>query len=104
MLRQGMDDMTSYPLSLHNDSIPRLELTAARLAVQVRQMLVDEVGELFERIFHWTDSECVLKQIMDRKTRYKTFVHNRLSVIRELSDIRDWHFVDTKNNPSDDCS
>ena len=65
----------------HHDSIPRLELTAAALGVQVCQMLLDEVGERFSRICFWTDSECVLKQIYDCKMRHKIFVHLRLSKI-----------------------
>jgi len=69
----------------HHDSIPRLELTAARLAVIVMWLIMNEAGEKFRNVYLWTDSECVINQIRDQKTRFATFVHNRLTKIRELS-------------------
>ena len=95
--------LDSSKLSHHN-SMPRLELTAARLAAEVCQMLVEEVGETFNRIVMWSDSECVLKQIQDRKTRFKTFFSNRLSKIHEITDMAEWRYVPTDLNPADDCS
>ena len=44
----------------HLNSMPRLELTAARLAAVVRDMLVRESGITFSKITMWTDSTCVI--------------------------------------------
>ena len=53
----------------HLNSVPRLELTAARLAAVVRDMILRELNVTVTRVVMWTDSECVLKWIRDVKTR-----------------------------------
>ena len=88
----------------HHDIIPRLELTAAKLAVIVMWLIMNEAGEKFRNVYLWTDSECVINQIRDQKTRFATFVHNRLTKIRELSNPNQWLHVDSKRNAADDCS
>jgi hypothetical protein len=88
----------------HHDSIPHLELSSAASAVDVCQKLLDEGGEQYGNIYHWTDSECVLKQIQDVKTRQKAYVNNRLSIIREISEVKEWFHIDTQINPADHCS
>ena len=90
----------------HKDSIPRLELTAARLAAILKDMIVREMKPVAEisRCVLWTDSETVMKWILDRKTRYKTFIHNRKATINELTDVADWRTVPSEENPADDCS
>ena len=52
----------------HLGSIPRLELTAARLAAVVREMIIQESNLTFSRIVMWTDSTCVIKWVRDMKT------------------------------------
>ncbi len=47
---------------------------------------------------------CVLRYINNDVTRYKTFVANRLSVIREGSNVNQWNYVSTKDNPADIAS
>ena len=88
----------------HLNSVPRLELTAARLAAVVRDMLERESHMTFARVVMWTDSTCVIKWVRDLKTRFTTFIRNRLMKILELTDVREWRYVDTQNNPADDCS
>ena len=36
--------------------------------------------------------------------RYKTYVANRVSLIREATDSHQWRHVDTASNPADDVS
>ena len=90
----------------HKNSIPRLELTAARLAAIIKDMIVREMEPVaaLSKFFLWTDSETVMKWIQDRKTRYKTFIHNRKSAINELTDVADWRTLPSEDNPADDCS
>ena len=38
------------------------------------------------------------------KTRFKTFIRNRLSTIHELTRDQDWRYVPSVDNPADDCS
>ena len=46
----------------------------------------------------------VLRYIWNESTRFHTFVANRLALIREGSNVSDWMFVGTKDNPADDVS
>ena len=77
---------------------------AATKAAEMKGAMEESIKRKFNRVFLWTDSECVLKQIADKTTRQKPFVANRLSKIRKFSGGDDWRFVDSKNNPADMCS
>lgn len=67
---------------LKSVTIPRLELTAAVLAVRVDAMLKAELElELSQSVF-WTDSTSVLKYIGNEDKRFHMFVANRVSAIR----------------------
>ncbi|XP_061569557.1 NACHT, LRR and PYD domains-containing protein 14-like [Cololabis saira] len=85
-------------------TIPRLELTAAVLAVRVDAMLRKELQWQLERSMFWTDSTTVLKYICNETRRFHTFVANRVSVIREATDVGQWKYVSTKINPADEAS
>lgn len=59
-------------------TIPRLELTAAVLALRVDAMLRKELQWQLERMMFWTDSTTVLKYIFSETRRFHTFVANSL--------------------------
>ena len=82
-------------------TIPRLELTAAVVAARTAKMVVREHDVKFNRIFFWTDSTTVLRYLQNETTRFKLFVANRIAIIRELSSVEQWRYVDTKCNPAD---
>ena len=90
----------------HHGSVPRLELTAARLGASVKDMIIREFKDTvsIQKSYMWTDSETVLKWIRDTKTRFKTFIKNRLTKIHELTRPEDWMWVPSELNPADDCS
>ena len=88
----------------HHNSIPRLELVAAVRAVKMRNSVENDLGVKFPETFLWTDSEVVLKQIIDEHTHFPAFVANRLSQIHAGSTIEEWRYVDTVQNPADLCS
>ena len=46
----------------------------------------------------------VIRYIANEATRFHTFVANRVSVICEATDVNQWKYVDTKNNPADHAS
>ena len=87
-------------------TIPRLELTAARIAVRVDVQLHRELKEPHEEIesHYWTDSQTVLKYINSETARFHTFVANRVEEIQEASHPSQWHYVPTDSNPADECS
>ena len=66
-------------------TIPRMELTAAVLAVNTDNMLRRELSmELRDSTF-WTDSTTVLRYIENETLRFKTFVANRVAAIRDAT-------------------
>ncbi|XP_069993531.1 uncharacterized protein [Penaeus vannamei] len=82
-------------------TIPRLELTAATVAARMDQKLRSELNLRLEKSVFWTDSTSVLKYLFNEKARHQTFVANRVNLIRELSPIEAWRYVETRSNPAD---
>ncbi|XP_062566787.1 uncharacterized protein LOC134229094 [Saccostrea cucullata] len=89
---------------LKTTSIPRLELTAATVAVRTNRMLLRELNIPVHRITYWTDSMAVLRYIQNSTARFYTFVANRLAVIHEGSQPTDWRYINTRLNPVDHAS
>ena len=85
-------------------SIPRMELTAATVAVRVNKMIQKELEIKVDNTKYWTDSTSVLKYIKNETTRFHTFVANRLAVIHDGSDVSSWSHIATELNPADDSS
>ncbi|KAG5264251.1 hypothetical protein AALO_G00251640 [Alosa alosa] len=52
----------------------------------------------------WTDSQTVLKYLANDQARFKTYVANRVSLIRDNTELSQWRYVGTKDNPADDSS
>ena len=71
-------------------TIPRLELTAAMLAVKIDRMLKTELQIPLTASTFWTDSTSVLKFIKSDTQRFHTFVANRVGVIRESTEVAQW--------------
>ena len=86
------------------DSIPRLELTAARLAAEIRDKLVQESGQKYTEVIMFSDSNTVLNWITDHDRKFKTFENFRVKKIRLLTDTADWRHCPSKDNPADICS
>ena len=84
-------------------TIPRLELTAATVAIRVGELLSKELNGPIVKIFH-TDSTTVLRYIANEQQRFHVFVANRVQLIRDHSTVKQWRYVDTGSNPADDAS
>ncbi|XP_076839331.1 uncharacterized protein LOC143484479 [Brachyhypopomus gauderio] len=85
-------------------TIPRLELTAAVIAVKVDKMLHQELQVPLQQSVFWTDSTTVLRYVFSEAARFKTFVANRISLIREATKQSQWKYVRTDENPADQAS
>jgi len=85
-------------------TIPRLELSAAVVAVKLDKMLREELELPIQESLFWTDSTTVLQYISNETKRFSTFVANRLAVIHDTSNAQQWRHVDSKSNPADDSS
>ena len=64
-----------------------------------KELDINCVDEVF-----WTDSKVVLGYITNTVKRFKTFVANRVQQIKEKTDVQQWRYVPTKENPADDVS
>ena len=85
-------------------TVPRLELLAAVLAVQLNKTLKEDLDIAVTRSIFWTDSTCVLQYIRNTSKRFHTFVANRLAIIHENSTSHQWRHVGSELNPADDAS
>lgn len=89
---------------LKHVTIPRLELTAAVLAVKMDILLKKMLQLPLEDSVFWSDSTTVLNYIKNENKRFHTFVANRVSFIRDATQPQQWRYVPTKDNPADDAS
>ena len=82
-------------------TIPRLELRAAVIAVELAQTVQRALkGPLSSTVF-WSDSATALAWITNDDLRLKPFVANRVQAIREKTGPEQWRYVPTKLNPAD---
>ncbi|CAL8088051.1 unnamed protein product [Calicophoron daubneyi] len=82
-------------------SIPRLELAAAKLAVQVGHSLCGCLPVDSRKFSYWSDSMVVLYYINNASTRFSTFVSNRLAYIHDNSHPDQWRHISSEENPAD---
>ena len=85
-------------------TIPRLELTAATMAVNINKLILAEFMHPIDDVVYWTDSTIVLQYIRNRSKRFQTFVANRLAIIHDASSPSQWRHVDSLSNPADCAS
>lgn len=89
---------------LKHITIPRLELTAAVVAVKMDRMLRQELEVPLQESVFWTDSTTVLRYLSNESARFKTFVANRVTTIRDHSHPTQWRYVNSALNPADQAS
>ena len=83
-------------------TVPRLELTAAVLAVRSSVMLEREFKfGCSVKHFFYSDSTVVLGYISNSTRRFQVFVANRVGTIQSLTTASQWSHVSGKENPAD---
>ncbi len=87
------------PLSAH--TIPRLELGAAVLAVEVAELIQNELDITPNAVEFYSDSKVVLGYIHNETRRFYVYVSNRVQRIRKSTRPEQWHYVPTSQNPAD---
>lgn len=85
-------------------TIPRLELCAAVLAVEMADFIQDELDLPLKMTKFFTDSKVVLGYIYNESKRFYVYVHNRVQRIRQSSKPEQWNYVHTSENPADHAS
>ncbi|XP_033729157.1 uncharacterized protein LOC117318260 [Pecten maximus] len=85
----------------HGHTIPRLELCAAVMAVEIAETLTEELPLPRECVSFHTDSKVVLGYLNNRTHRFFVYVANRVSRILDFSTPEQWRYVSTEENPAD---
>ncbi|XP_055629519.1 uncharacterized protein LOC129770600 [Toxorhynchites rutilus septentrionalis] len=85
---------------LKSQSIPRLELCGALLAVLLFEKIHDST-RISAQTYFWTDSTCVLHWIASSPSNWNVFVANRVAKIQTLSEGCHWRHVAGVDNPAD---
>lgn len=82
-------------------SVPRLELCAAVLAVELTELITEEINLKLDRIRFYTDSRVVLGYIYNESRRFHIYVSNRVQRIRQSSQPEQRRYVSSEQNPAD---
>ena len=82
-------------------STPRMELSAAVIAVRLAKFIESERDFVFSKIVLWSGSTTVLGYLRNTSKRRPIFETNRIKLILELSLVEQWRWIDTRNNQSD---
>nr|XP_055033759.1 uncharacterized protein LOC129422083 [Misgurnus anguillicaudatus] len=82
-------------------SMPRLELCAALTGAQLAKVLQTELTIPIHKVTFWSDSTTVLYWLTSESCHYKVFVGTRVAEIQTLTEMAEWRYVDSRNNPAD---
>lgn len=82
-------------------TVPRLELCAAVLAVEIAELIVEEMAMNIDHIWYYTDSKIVLGYIHNKTRRFYVYVNNIIQRIHRSSSPAQWRYVPTGHNPAD---
>ena len=82
-------------------TIPRLELCGAVLAVELAELILDELDHKPDAVKFYCDSKVVLGYIFNDSKRFFVYVHNRVHRIRQTTSPEQWDYVPSEQNPAD---
>jgi hypothetical protein len=85
----------------HGHTIPRLELCAAVMAVNLAETINEQMDVERDSFHFYTDSKIVLGYISNDNRRFHVYVANRVGRIRSFSRPYQWHYIATDGNPAD---
>lgn len=80
-------------------TVPRLELCAAVLAVELAELITEESDIALHKVRFYTDSRIILGYIHSVTCWFYVYVANRVTRIRKSPD--QWRHVSTDQNPAD---
>ncbi|XP_021346186.1 uncharacterized protein LOC110445733 [Mizuhopecten yessoensis] len=86
---------------VHGHTIPRLELCASLLAVEIAENVREQLDVPKDVFTFYTDSRVVLGYISNESKRFHVYVANRVSRIRSFCGPQSWKYVASAENPAD---
>ena len=72
--------------------------------VKLSKILETNLDIPIDQVYYWSDRMYVERYISNERTRFKTFVTNRLTQIREESNVAQKNYMSSKDNPADNAS
>lgn len=85
----------------HGTTIPRQELCAAVLVVEVAESIQRNLDHPLDNLQFYSDSKVVLGYINNQTRRFYVYVANRVQRIRKSTIPEQWKYVPTHKNPAD---
>lgn len=82
-------------------TIPRLELCGAVLAVEMADLILEELGHKLDAVKFFCDSRVVLGYTWNDSKRFFVYAHNRVHRIRQTTFPEQWHYIPSEQNPAD---
>lgn len=83
-------------------TIPRLELCAATLLVKLVSKVKQSLNDVsISNVTYWTDSSTVLSWIRQLPSKWSVYVANRVGEIQRHTNIQQWRYVPSAENPAD---
>ena len=76
-------------------TIPRLELNAAVVSVEMSEFLKEELKYDNVSQYYWVDSKIVLGYVQNEAKRFHTYVANSVQQSRDLSNPNSWLSVES---------
>ena len=80
---------------------PRMELSAAVIAVHLAKFVQRGLDVCFTSVVFWSDLTTVIKYLRITSKSRTIFEINRIKLILELSSVTQWRWVETASNPAD---
>lgn len=81
--------------------VPRLELCAAVLAVELTDLILAELELQLDAVTYYSDNKVVLGYSYNETRWFYVYVSNRVQRIQRSSHPDQWHYVPTDQNPAD---
>ncbi|KAI2645807.1 Protein CASC3 [Labeo rohita] len=82
-------------------TVPRLELCAAVMAVEIAEVITKEIEMELNSVSFYTDSKVVLDYIHNQSRCFYIYVNNRVQRIKQFTKPEQWHCVPSDENPAD---
>lgn len=82
-------------------TIPRMELQAAVIAVEMAQSICEALDMEMNEVRLWSDSEVVLYWLRKIPQDLKVFIAHRVATIQAVTPARSWQHVKSEDNPAD---
>ena len=85
----------------HATTIPRLELCAATLGIEITELIIQELDIKPDAVAYYSDSRVVLGYITNETRHSYVYVSNRVECIRKSSSPEQWYYVPSHRNLAD---